>query len=459
MRLNTLIVAIALVLVPAAASAQDAGTPPADAPKAAPVRPKLSAKDQKLVAKKLEQAGEALKKKEVDKGEKLLREVLAKAPGHELAAIQLAEILGKTDRRDKALELLEGIVNGPLATERLIIFYGAMLERARRGEDAKKVLTRGAANFKSNVPMRVRLGQLHGLSGRVEAEKWYKEALALDKLNRTALNNLAVVYTADARYADAAPLLEAYARTNPNAASGRFNLASTYLAMGRPADAQAIYDKLLVSRPNDSFAIQGKAMTLVMADKPADARVFIVAKVGDKPTAPQIVYAMALALLFEGKPKDAEALLTPAIAGPRSQTWMALARAESLRQLGRASEADKLLTDHMTGSNIARPHALPYLAIVKRDLGKKQEARALLEEAFGLQRDYKRPEDLKFLVRMPPAAVGAVKTALAPDAIVTPPTTPTTPKKEGCACAVGSGEGNIMPIVFLLGLFVLKRRR
>ncbi len=455
MRLYTLVIALAILSLPITAAAQDAGPPPAEKPARAP----LSAKEQKLIAKKLEQAGEALKAKQVEKSEKLLREVLAKAPGHELATIQLAEILAKTDRHDKAMEMLEGVCNGPLATERLIVFYGAMLERSRRQEDAKTVLARGADSFKGNVAMRVRLGQLHGLGDRATAEKWYKEALALEKLNRTALNNLAVIYTTDARYSDAAPLLETYGRTNPNAASGRFNLASTYLALGKTAEAEAIYDKLLVARPNDAFAIQGKAMCLTLAGKPDEARKVIVGKVGNKPTAPQVVYGMGLALLFEGKAKEAEELLTHAIAGPRGQTWSVLARAESLRQLGRASEAEKLLTEHMEGSNIARPHALPYLALVRRDLGKNQEARALLNEAFGLQRDYKSPEDLKFLVRMPPAGVGAVKTALAPDAVAVPPSTPAIPaKKDGCACATGSGGGNILPMLLLLGVFALRRK-
>lgn len=459
MRLHTLIIAIALCLLASTAVAQDAGTKPADAPPAETAGPKLSKKDKKAIAKKLEQAGEALKKKETEKAEKLLNEVLSKAPGHELATIQLAEIMAKTERRDKALELLAGVVNGPLATERLIVFYAAMLERSRKLEDAKKVLIRGAKSYPKNVPMRVRLGQLHGLADRPNAERWYKEALALENLNRTANNNLAVIYTADARYSDAKPLLEVYRRTNPKAASGAFNLASTYLALGEIEKAAEVYDALLEVRPADAFAIQGKANTLTLGGKPADARVFIVGKVGDKPTQPQIVYAMALALLFEGKAKEAEELVSNKVAGRRSQTWYVVTRGEALRQLGRASEADKLLSAHIQGSKIARPHALPYLALARWDQGKKQEAKAMLNEAFGLQKDYKRPEDLKFLIRMPPAAIGAVKTALAPAAAPVPSKTSETPaKKEGCSCAVGSQQPTILPMVLLLGLLLFWRR-
>jgi hypothetical protein len=172
----------------------------------------------------------------------------------------------------------------------------------------------------------------------------------------------------------------------------------------------------------------------------------------------QLVYSLGLALLFEGKAMEAEELLVTIAGKPGGQTWWIVARAEALRQLGRYAEADGLLTGQMEGRETSRPHMLPYLALVKRDLGKEQESKALLEEGLGLQSEYKRPEDLRYLVRMPPSAVGAIKTALAP-APVSVPAPAENAEGTGCGCEVAS-RGSVLSISFLLAVaFVCVRPR
>jgi predicted Zn-dependent protease len=418
----------------------------------------LSAKQQKRVDAKLKAAGEALRKTDVKGAEKLLREVLDQVPGHELATIQLVEILQKTERADEGIERLAAVVNGPLATQRLVLYYATTLQRARRGEDARKVLLRGAKAFPKNATMRVHLARSYGGEDRTEATRWYKEALAIAPKDRAALNNLAVMYIAEARYSDALPLLKAYTSNHPKAVAGQFNLASVHLALGQLKEAGAIYDRVLERRPGDVFGTSGRAIVMTLDGKSAEAQRMLRGPDATTVKDAQLVYSLGLALLFDGKAMEAEELLVTIAGKPGGQTWWIVARAEALRQLGRYAEADGLLTGQMEGRETSRPHMLPYLALVKRDLGKEQESKALLEEGLGLQSEYKRPEDLRYLVRMPPSAVGAIKTALAP-APVSVPAPAENAEGTGCGCEVAS-RGSVLSISFLLAVaFVCVRPR
>ncbi len=173
----------------------------------------------------------------------------------------------------------------------------------------------------------------------VEAETQFRAAIeqaekfaADDPRRARSLNELAVVYSAQGRYADAEPLYKralaiwekALGPESPEVATSLNNVASLYQAQGKYADAEPLFTR--------SLAIAEKALG---------------------PEHPQVAASLNnLALLYkhQGRYADAEPLYKRSLAiwekalGPEHPTVATALRnyAALLREVGRDAEADRL---------------------------------------------------------------------------------------------------------------------
>ncbi len=380
---------------------------------------------------KLRTISALLRSKKYPEAEKLAEEILAVEPANAPALAYLAEIFDNTNRLDQALVRLDKAIALQEAEPQLYIQLSGLYERQKDRDKALKVLDDCVARFDKLSDCYVRRAQFFGSTNQDRATADYKKALEIDPANRTALNNLASVHMAQCRFKEASVLLERYQRLYPTSSSGAFNLGTAYYSLGKIKEGIAIHEELLARRPNHAIALSGLALGHTLAGEPDKALEALAPLLGAPDPSPPVTYAAGLALLFKGDAAGAEAELSKAVAAAPRRTHFVIALAEAQRQLGKLDEAARALTSHKKISPTTEPYVNGSLALVLHSQGKAAEANASFQLATRQFVDYTKPEDLRYLLRLPPKGV-EVATALAA-AQPTGATKPT-PKEGGCQC-------------------------
>jgi predicted Zn-dependent protease len=402
--------------------------------------------------------------KKFDEAEKELDQVLKAHGGHEPSLMKLAEVYEKTGREQEAFKLLRQRLEEPGATSQVALFLASMLEHRKKRSEARQVLEDAGRRWTSEAGVFVRLGQFYGFADMARAEVNYKKALALDPDQRTALNNLASVMSAQARFQEAHKLLEHNIEVNPKSIAGAFNLASACYATGKLEQGKALHKDLLERRPNDPFAISGLALGHTLSGDYDKADQVLAEHL--KEGAALVRYAQGVNLLFRGKPAEAEPVLAGAWKDMTGRLHIGVAYAEALRQNKKLAQAQALL-QRMEGARNAAPLVRPYQALLlysQGDLAKAHQARV---EAIKLLPDYAAPADLKVLARMPDTAIEAftsiasarVSPEASPDAGQAPPAGK--PKGSSCGCVTPTVPVSPAPwgLLLLAGLWVARLRR
>lgn len=349
-------------------------------------------------AARFQEARRLVSGKKYDDAEKVLGEVLKGHPKHEPSLMKLAEVYEKTGREQEALGLLRKHLELPESTPRVALFLASMLEHRKKREEARQVLEEASRRWTKEADVFVRLGQFYGFGDMARAEASYKRALELEPTNRTALNNQAAVFNAQARYREGYELLDRNIKANPKSVSGAFNLASSCYTTGELERGRALHKELLEKRPSDPFAISGLAIGHTLAGQYQEAEQVLAPH--QKSEAPLIHYAQGLNLLFQGKAEQAEPVLAQAWKEMTGRLHIGLAYAEALRQNKKLDQAQALL-QRMEGARNALPLVRPYQALLLASQGEGAQALQRKQEAIKLQPDYAAPADLKRLVRMP----------------------------------------------------------
>ncbi len=403
-------------------------------------------------------------RQQLEEAEKILLGVLKEVPLHEKALLALTDVYLRTKRNDKAAQLLEEATAKPEATPDLSIKLASVYLRTKQVKKAEDTLKKTTERYPEYVRTYVELAQFFSKNPALQ-EKYYKKALSLREYDRTALNNLAVLYTSQSRHTEALPLLETYARVHPKSPTGPFNLGSTYYSMGMVDKGVALYRKLLERRPKDSIVLGGLGLGLAMSGKAEEALSLLKEPASLPDVKPPVIYAMGIAHLFNGDAKNAKVFLDKAYRVASNQTYTVIAYAEALRQTGELKEARRILVRKRKSSAKSADLVDFYLALVLVSEKKETEAIALFKQAIRTQPNYNAPQDLKYLVRFPPKAVDETSKLLAgptkpspPDKASTPP--PATPEtSSGCNCAQPGGQTPVPGSVFLLllGLIVLRK--
>lgn len=441
----------------ALAQAQDAPSPqaaPAPAPEPAPAGGPLP----EALAAKLQEAQRLLAQDKNTEAEAEIEAILKERPGHEPTLVLLAELYQKTNRAPEAERRLREAVARPESDHRLALQLASLLERQKKPAEAQQVLEEAARRWPRQVEVHVRMGQFFGYGDMPRAEASYKAALALDPDQRSALNNLATIYTAQARHRDALALLEHNLQKNPQSVSGSFNLGSTWYAVGQLDKGIELHQRLLEKRPDDAFALSGLALGYLLADRFADADKVLQAPLQAASPHPLILYTQGLNLLFQGKPKEALVPLEAAWKGMTGRVHVGIAYAESLRQEGQLDKAEALLNRMEKDTQSAQSLLVPYLALLRHSQKRPAEAAEASARARKLLPEYASPADLRFQVRLPPRGVEDFKALeAAPAPAPSPPPTPQ-PPKSGCGCATTRSPPAWGGAALLLGLLLLRRR-
>jgi protein O-GlcNAc transferase len=115
----------------------------------------------------------------------------------------------------------------------------------------------------------------HHAGDRVAAEAAYREALAADPGDRTALDGLGVLLVQSGRHEEAIAPLERAAAMAPADAQGQVNLGSAYAGGGRLPEAIAAFRLALAQAPDHRHGWRNLAAALLQAGELDDAGVAI----------------------------------------------------------------------------------------------------------------------------------------------------------------------------------------
>lgn len=137
-------------------------------------------------------------------------------------------------------------------------------------EDAIPVLEKVVARDPKNAEAIAMLGlALDALGKTAEAEKRYKEALALDpKLGRVS-QNLAALYinATPPKAAEAVPLLKQALETEPNNVDAIRNLALAYALLGETEKSSKAYEAAIKVKPEDEATIRYEYGSMLLGAK------------------------------------------------------------------------------------------------------------------------------------------------------------------------------------------------
>ncbi len=483
-RIGSFLICACCALIPAAATAQpDAGTNKADAGSAA-AAPKttLSPEDTKV-----REAGLLLRGKKYPQAEKILTEVLKKEPLHTLGLIYISELYLQTKRPDEAVAVLAKAIEDPKCPARVILQAAAVHTRRKESDKAKAFYDEAVKRHGDQADVYVRRAQHVGFRDMESSAADYTKALELDPKNRAALNNLAAIHIARYNYGDARKLLLRYREINKRSSSAAFNLASVYLALGEFENAEAIYNELQAANANDELSKSGLINAQILRGQPDKALEML----GDKATlpvkdgperSPLFAYATGMAHLFKGDAKAASPHLEEATKKAGRRIFFSSAQVEALRQQGRFTEAKRILKTNARRGAKTLAYVKIYGALVELSAKNEQEARKMMAEGIALLKDYKKPEDLGTIMRLPPKAIADAKAILPTgdkpaepkaDAADPKPATKTdqdkgaaadtkpAKAKQGCGCTTPSAPASNTGWLVLLGLalFGAARRR
>ncbi len=406
-----------------------------------------------------------MRQKKWDEAEKLTLEVKKGAPTYEPNLINMSIIYQQTGRVEDGIKLLREAMAVKGSSHHLDLRLATMLQSQKKRAEARQVLEEAARRYTDVPVVFVTLAQFYGDRDKALSVANYKTALVLEPGNRTALNNLAIIYMEEARYKDARRMLEVYRDKHPGGISGAFNLGTALYATGAFDEGIELHANLLKKRPGDPFALSGQGLGEVLAGKPEKARATVQPLLAGEKPHPLGLYTEGLALLFEGKAAEATPVLAKAHKLIPTRLQFAVAYAEALRQDGKLAKSKGVLQQISKSAANSQNQWGVYQALLKYSEGDFHQARQLRKESLALLPDYENPSDLVFLVRLPAAGIKdfeAIPDAKAKAAPETPATKPVTPgAAEGCGCAqVASGaRGGPLGLLLLLGLLWGVRHR
>ena len=138
-----------------------------------------------------------------------------------------------------------------------------------------------------------------------KAEQLFRQALAVDAYNITAVFNLAGMYATNKKNDAARKLLEDYVQRVPEDAGLAARLGDIYFASQRPADAARMYEQALRLDPAYPRVRLRLATVYGLLNRLEDAESTLLAAVNEDPKDPQIYANLSAVQLANNKIQDA----------------------------------------------------------------------------------------------------------------------------------------------------------
>ena len=262
---------------------------------------------------------------EADNAETSYRRVLAQAPGHGAALLQLCSLLIAVNRAREAEVLLlaaaSHVEDAQLAAAIAQTLALAQRQQGRK-QDALETLTRitpVAANRTDVKAGRVYL--LDDLGRHAEALGLLEEMLAREPLNVSIHNYYNDLLYRLGRDKD---FLTSYDKA-PSAPALQLDKARLLLSTGRLEEAHAIYSEMAAKEPGNRAAVEGVADTLGRLSRYTEALDIYDASLARAPDDPGLLIGLAGTALRAGDPERAAQAAQKALAAnPIDQNGLAL---------------------------------------------------------------------------------------------------------------------------------------
>lgn len=346
----------------------------------------------------------------LDKAKKLYESLLKDKPDHVAAMVALARLLQQEGDLPRTVELLEKArALDPDATE--INYPLGMAYRALGQEDKAQPLVAARGDRKVTLvdPLYVEVKALaegaavvlqegnasfeHG--DLAAAEKAFRQAVAEDPGNVTALENLGVVLTRLDRLDEAVATIQQAITLEPDRVSLHFSLGSIYARQGKGAEAIASLQRAVALDPAHAGAHFNLANALVRAGQPDSALAEYQRVVALQPNNPDARLLAGLLEIQAGRWTEAEqAIVASATAvpdHPRLVEMLARLRAACPEDARRDGQAALDLADRLMRSN-PDINAAVTKAMALAELGRYDEAAALQSEALKVATAEQRPD-------------------------------------------------------------------
>jgi len=231
---------------------------------------------------------------------------------------------------------------------------------------------------------RRRLGQAldHHQAGRLdEAEKLYKQALALHPRDADPLHYLGVLAHQRGDHDKAVELIARAVEVQPDAPQMLCNLAEAQRAAGRPVEAEASARAALALRADYPEALLNLAVALFQQRRFAESEASARAALARRADFPAAALALADALREQGRIRDAEGAYRRVLASVPDHAAALSNLGWMLVHAGRMEEGLELCR-RAAGQPVADTQSQQRLSEVLLEYGRLDEAMALLEQAL-----------------------------------------------------------------------------
>ena len=198
--------------------------------------------------------------------ETLLRETVARAPGHPDALSNLGNLLRESGRLEEALEVSRRAVNADPRHFGAFTNLGTVLMELGRLEEAEEALRRALDLQPRSFEAQNSLGVVLLRRGRLEeAIGALGMALELDPRRAEVWNNLGMALHDLHRLGEAREAQQQALELDPEYADAHANLGGTLLTLGRTEEAQAAFERALSLDPGNAYA-QARLISLEGAE-------------------------------------------------------------------------------------------------------------------------------------------------------------------------------------------------
>ncbi len=221
--------------------------------------------------RKMHEVIDASQRGEVDRAERLVREVIAERPAMSLAWFSLTQMLLDRDQRREAIAVMQEADRLGVAKDSLVRQLGLTLAEEGRFPEALAVLERFGATDDPDVS--AALGLILSEAGRQsEARKVLTQLLESDPGNVIALERLALVALRDQRWAEARSHAEAALAIDPALGEAWNYLGTARYNTGDPRGAVEAWERAVAARSDNYDALFNLALVAGQIGDGARAR-------------------------------------------------------------------------------------------------------------------------------------------------------------------------------------------
>ena len=276
---------------------------------------------------------------------------------------------------------------------RSLFNYASACEERDQDDEARRAYERAISIHGQFEEAHYNLAGLHARHREWDdAVEHYRESLVTQPSNPRYLVNLGHSLNGRGSFGEARAVLERAIRADPLSGEAQTNLGSALLGLNEPAAAVDVYREAIRLEPENADYHRNLGLALKRADQPTEAAKALQRSLDLRPGDVELNAAVGLALLDAGEVTAALAALREAVrlSGGHPVSLYQLGRA--LEMAGRVGEAEQRYRESIRLAPAA-PVPLMGLGLLLYKKGDRDEARALLERAAGLDAEGKVIDD------------------------------------------------------------------